>query len=184
MASLSRATGVPGREYHDARGEFDFEAAHWHAAATIRRSRGPFSRGCGWPPYRRGRTHRVAGAAPRWSRERASATSDAVRLRLAAFTWILALTAAVVLSLAALLVALDANTDNGLVARVLDLARAIDGPFWRVFDFYEETPSGQQGPPDDVKNHLVNWGLAAAAFLIVGRVLSSLIRPIRTRSTR
>jgi hypothetical protein len=116
------------------------------------------------------------------ARERAAATVEAVRLRLAALTWLLALGAAIVLSLGAMLVALGANTDNPLVGAVLDLARALDGPFWRVFDFYQERASGRQGPPDPVKNHLVNWGLAAATYLVVGRLASNLIRPSHPRS--
>jgi hypothetical protein len=102
---------------------------------------------------------------------------NAVRARLAAAIWTAAVVAAVALSLGALLVALDANRDNTLVKALLDLDQAIDGPFWKVFDFYKESKSGAQGPPDDVKNHLVNWGLAAAGYLVVGRVLDRLIRP-------
>jgi hypothetical protein len=104
--------------------------------------------------------------------------TDAIRTRVAAAIWMVAVLAAVVLSLGALLVALDANTDNSLVSAVLDLDHAIDGPFWKVFDFYKETKSGARGAPDDVKNHLVNWGLAAAGYLVVGRFLDRLIRPM------
>jgi hypothetical protein len=102
---------------------------------------------------------------------------NGVRARLAAAIWTAAVLAAVALSLGALLVATDANRDNTLVKALLDLDQAIDGPFWKVFDFYKETKSGAQGPPDDVKNHLVNWGLAAAGYLVVGRLLDRLIRP-------
>jgi hypothetical protein len=104
--------------------------------------------------------------------------TDAVRVRVAAAIWMGAVLAAVALSLGALLVALKANTDNSLVSALLDLDHAIDGPFWKVFDFYNETRSGARGAPDDVKNHLVNWGLAAAAYLVVGRCLDRLIRPV------
>jgi hypothetical protein len=103
--------------------------------------------------------------------------SDAVRTRVAAAVWMAAVLAAVALSLGALLVALDANADNSLVSGLLDLDRAIDGPFWKVFDFYKSTRGGARGAPDDVKNHLVNWGLAAAGYLLVGRLLDRLIRP-------
>jgi hypothetical protein len=102
---------------------------------------------------------------------------NAVRVRLAAAIWAAAVLAAVALSLGALLVALDANRDNTLVKALLDLDQAIDGPFWKVFDFYKKTKTGAQGPPDDVKNHLVNWGLAAAGYLVVGRLLDRVIRP-------
>jgi hypothetical protein len=108
---------------------------------------------------------------------RSKSTLDLVRARLAAAIWMAAVLAAVALSLGALLVALNANMDNTLVSAVLKVDRAIDGPFWKVFDFYKETKSGAQGPPDDVKNHLVNWGLAAAGYLVVGRFLDRMIRP-------
>jgi hypothetical protein len=104
-------------------------------------------------------------------------TLSLARARIASAIWMGAVLAAVALSLGALLVALDANMDNALVSAVLKLDRAIDGPFWKVFDFYKETKSGAQGPPDDVKNHLVNWGLAAAGYLVVGRLLDRAIRP-------
>jgi hypothetical protein len=103
--------------------------------------------------------------------------TEAVRIRVAAAIWMAAVLAAVALSLGALLVAFGANTDNSLVSAVLDLDHAIDGPFWKVFDFYDETKSGARGAPDDVKNHLVNWGLAAASYLVVGRFLDRVIRP-------
>jgi len=120
----------------------------------------------------------------RVSRDRAAAAIFVIRVRLAAVIWLIALTAAIVLSLGAMLVALQANLSNSLVEGVLAVARAVDGPFWKVFDFYRETPSGRQGPPDVVKNHLVNWGLATAAYLLVGRLISNLIRPTAMRSAR
>ena len=85
--------------------------------------------------------------------------------------------AAVVLSLGALLIALGANQDNTVVESVLDAANRIDGPFWRIFDFYEENKQGARIGPDTAKNHLVNWGLAAVAYLIGGRILDRVIRP-------
>jgi hypothetical protein len=135
------------------------------------------------PTSRYEREHTSAAmAGPKRSRfaavmSRSRRAMDSVRLRLASAIWMAAVLAAVMLCLGALLVALDANMDNSLVSAVLDLDRAIDGPFWKVFDFYTETKSGAQGAPDEVKNHLVNWGLAAAGYLIVGRLLDRLIRP-------
>jgi hypothetical protein len=104
---------------------------------------------------------------------------NAARARLAAAVWMVAVLAAIALALGALLFALDANKDNALVSALLDLDKAIDGPFWKIFDFYKDTKSGAQGPPDDVKNHLVNWGLAAAGYLVVGRFLDRVIRPAK-----
>jgi hypothetical protein len=126
----------------------------------------------------------AAKAAERASRTRfakaavaGKTTVIAVRTRVAEAVWLAAVVAAVALSLGALLIALHANQDNVLVSTVLDIDRAIDGPFWKVFDFYKHTKSGAQGSPDDVKNHLVNWGLAAAAYLVAGRLLNRAIRP-------
>lgn len=121
-----------------------------------------------------------AAATPTTSaKDRASLRShlDAARTRLADLVWLVAVLAAIVLSIGALLVALGANADNVLVSAILDTGHAIDGPFWKVFEFYKENASGSRGAPDDVKNHLVNWGLAAVGYLVVGRVSDRLIRP-------
>ena len=105
------------------------------------------------------------------------AASDLVRNRIASAVWLIAVAAAVVLSVGALLIALGAREQNTVVAAVLDAANDIDGPFWRIFDFYEENKQGARIGPDVVKNHLVNWGLAAVAYLIGGWVLDRAIRP-------
>ena len=81
---------------------------------------------------------------------------------------------AAVLALGALLVVLRANVneDNVIVMFVTDVADAISGPFSRdngVFDF--------QGKNADSKNALVNWGIAAIAYLAIGRLLASAIGP-------
>lgn len=104
-------------------------------------------------------------------------TSDLIRNRVASVVWLVAVLAAVVLSLGALLIALGANQQNTVVESVLDAATRIDGPFWRIFDFYEENKQGARIGPDTAKNHLVNWGLAAVAYLIGGRILDRVIRP-------
>jgi len=105
------------------------------------------------------------------------AGSDLIRNRIASVVWLVAVLAAVVLAMGALLIALDANQKNDIVKAVLDVANKIDGPFWRIFDFYKENKQGARTGPDSVKNHLVNWGLAAVAYLIGGRILDRVIRP-------
>lgn len=101
---------------------------------------------------------------------------DAARTRVADLVWLLAVLAAIVLSLGALLVALGANADNVLVSTVHDAGHVIDGPFWKVFEFYRDNGGGR-GAADEVKDHLVNWGLAAVGYLVVGRVAQRVIRP-------
>lgn len=77
-----------------------------------------------------------------------------------------AVLAALMLALGAVLVGLDANQENQVVAAVLDFAHRLDGPFADVFTF-----------KDQVKQTLINWGIAAAVYLIAGRVLERVIRP-------
>lgn len=89
-----------------------------------------------------------------------------VRELLATAVLTVAVLAALMLALGAVLVGLDANQDNTLVSAVLDFAHRLDGPFADVFTF-----------GDAVKQTLVNWGIAAAVYLIIGRVLERAIRP-------
>jgi hypothetical protein len=106
---------------------------------------------------------------------KAKAGVDVVRLRLAQLIWLVCVLAALVLAIGALLIALgdSVNRDNELVKFVLDLADKLDfGVFDRedgVFDF--------DGKNAEVKNALVNWGLAAIVWLIGGRILDRIIRP-------
>lgn len=79
---------------------------------------------------------------------------------------------AIVLAVGALLVALRENVsqDNPLVKLVLNFADAIDGPFGKdngIFVF-----SGQHA---ETKDALVNWGIAAIVYLVIGNVLERLI---------
>jgi len=98
---------------------------------------------------------------------------DKARASIAQLVWLSCVACAVVLAVGALLIALDARRGNDLVSAVLQGADAVDlGVFERnagVFDF--------RGEGSDVKNVLVNWGLAAVAWLVVGRILDRLIRP-------
>ena len=91
------------------------------------------------------------------------------RSAIATIIWIIALLCAVVLGLGALLTVLDANQDNAIVSFVDDLARRVDGPFWELFTF--------SGKGSQDKEILVNWGVGAMAYLIVGRIIERIIRP-------
>ena len=100
----------------------------------------------------------------------------AVRTRLAQAVWIVCVTAAVILASGALCIALKANPDNALVKLILDAADTLDlGVFSRgkdgVASFSGHTHAAQ------TKSALVNWGLAAVVWLVVGRVLERVIRP-------
>ncbi|MGA8118117.1 MAG: hypothetical protein WCA46_31175 [Actinocatenispora sp.] len=77
-----------------------------------------------------------------------------------------ALLVALVLGLGALLVGFGANPHNTLVSALVSAGRWLDGPFGDLFTFR-----------DHVKQVLVNWVIAAVAYLVVGGILSRLIRP-------
>jgi hypothetical protein len=104
---------------------------------------------------------------------KAKAATDVVRLRIAQLVWLVCVVAALILAAGALLIAVDANTDNELVKFVLDAADKLD---LGVFDRNEGIKQFE-GENADVKDALLNWGLAALAWLIGGRILDRIIRP-------
>jgi hypothetical protein len=99
--------------------------------------------------------------------------TSTVRSKLASLLWLVAVVCALFLAVGALLVALKANQDNAVVAFVLDGADTLDmGVFSReegIFTFDKDR--------NGVKAALVNWGLAALAFLVVGKIVDRVIRP-------
>jgi uncharacterized membrane protein len=104
---------------------------------------------------------------------KAKAGADFVRLRIAQLVWLVCVVAALILAAGALLIALDANTDNALVEFVLDAADRLDlGVFDRENGIKDFT-----GKNAETKEALLNWGLAALAWLIGGRILDRIIRP-------
>lgn len=95
------------------------------------------------------------------------------RTRASQLLWTVFVLLALVLAVAALLVAIDANEDNGLVDFVLRAADAVDlGVFSRENGVREFA-----GDNADTKNALFNWGLGAVAYLLIGRVLERVVRP-------
>jgi hypothetical protein len=96
-----------------------------------------------------------------------------LRVRAAQVVWILAALCALVLAVGALCVALDTNRDNALVKLVLDAADVLDLEVFSrsngIFTF--------EGGDAATKNALVNWGLGAVAYLVVGRLLERVVRP-------
>lgn len=95
------------------------------------------------------------------------------RTVLAQVIWLLFVVAALFLAVGALLVALDANTDNDLVQFVLDGADAVDLGVFSVDNGIMKFT----GENADTKNALFNWGVGAVVWLVVGRILDRVIRP-------
>ena len=72
---------------------------------------------------------------------------------------------AVIIAVGVLLVVLEANQSNEIVNAILDAARWLVGPFDSIFTL------------DDHKLEVaVNWGLALLVYVVVGRLISSLLR--------
>ena len=76
----------------------------------------------------------------------------------------------------ALCIALKANPDNALVKFILQTADKLD---LGVFSRGKDGVAHFKGHTHEAltKNALVNWGLAAVVWLVVGRVLERIIRP-------
>jgi hypothetical protein len=99
--------------------------------------------------------------------------TDKVRTTAARVVWGIFLVFGLVLASAALLIALEANPDNGLVSFVLDFAKAID---LGVFDLLNPIREFE-GKNAEIKEALLTYGLGAVTYLIVGRLLERLIQP-------
>lgn len=107
------------------------------------------------------------------SRRSVRSVADTVRARIAQLIWLVCVVCALLLAVGALLIALGANRDNDLVGFVLQGADAVDlGVFSRRDGIKEFTGDGAA-----VKNALVNWGLGAVVWLVVGRILDRIVRP-------
>ncbi len=100
-------------------------------------------------------------------------SANRLRTLAARIVWALAVLFAIVLAAGALLIALDANRDNGLVSFVLDAADNVD------LGVFSRTDGVKQfdGENRELKNALFNWGLGAVAWLVIGRLLDRVIRP-------
>lgn len=70
-----------------------------------------------------------------------------------------------VIVLGIILVLVDANQRNTIVDFILDIGRFFVRPFRDLF------------PQDDPKeNMVVNWGIAALAYLIIGAIIARIVR--------
>jgi len=104
--------------------------------------------------------------------EKARKAASTLRSKLASLVWLVAVVCALFLATGALLVTLRANPDNPAVKFILDAADTLDlGIFSTngegIFDLR----------PEREKSALVNWGLAAVGYLVVGKILDRVIRP-------
>ena len=106
------------------------------------------------------------------------ATQNAIRAKVARAVRIVFGVLAAILALGAILVVLrdNINADNVVVKTITDIADAISGPFSLqdgIFDFH--------GKNAVAKNALLNWGIAAIVYLLIGRFLANAIAPKSAR---
>ena len=93
--------------------------------------------------------------------------------RFSRVVWFVFLAIALFLAAAAFSYALDANAANPLIKFIRHVAEACDLGW---FDL--NNPIWKAKPPNALtKTALANYGVAAVAYLVVGRVLERLIRP-------
>lgn len=95
------------------------------------------------------------------------ATAASIRNKIASLVWLIAVVCALFLAVGALLWALKMNQDNAIVRFVLDVAALLDFGNFKQF-------AGKTGA---VKEHLVDWGIAAVIYLVAGKILDRIIRP-------
>lgn len=111
--------------------------------------------------------------AERTRRERAGVGVAQVRTRVAQVVWIVCVVMALFLAIGALTYALGANADNGLVQFVRDGAAVADLDIFSLENGIKEF----DGDNADTKTALVNWGIGAIFWLVLGRLLDRLTRP-------
>lgn len=109
---------------------------------------------------------------------RFSAAQVAVRAKAARVVRIVFGVLAAFLALGALIVVLrnNINEQNSIVELITNVADAISGPFSRddgIFSFTGKNAAS--------KNALLNWGIAAVVYLVIGRLLANAIAPKSSR---
>lgn len=110
------------------------------------------------------------------SQSSAADTVRSVRSGIATAVWVLAVVAALILAAGALVIALDFNPDNEIVKFFSETADRIN-VLGELKSF--EASGGGAGARQDalVKTVLVNWGICAIVYLVVGKILDKVIRP-------
>ena len=93
----------------------------------------------------------------------AAERSFAARAALARTVMAIAGAVAAILVLGIVLRALHANGGNVIVGAVMDAARALAGPFHDLFRLH------------GVWRYVVNWGIAALVYVVVGRFVARLL---------
>jgi hypothetical protein len=102
-------------------------------------------------------------------------TVNKVRNVVATVVWVLAVLAAVILAAGALVIVLDFNEKNGVVKFFRETADNLN--FLGELKSFDAGKSAESKHDALVKTVLVNWGICAVVYLVIGKVLERLIRP-------
>jgi hypothetical protein len=105
----------------------------------------------------------------------AGATVNRVRNIVATVVWVLAVLAAVILAAGALVIVLDFNEKNSVVKFLRETADNLN--FLGELKSFDAGKSAESKHDALVKTVLVNWGICAVVYLVIGKVLERLIRP-------
>jgi hypothetical protein len=99
-----------------------------------------------------------------------------IRTTIAKIVWYVCVFFALILASAVLLVAIEANTGNDLVRFIGDTSDAID---LGLFDLGDPIKDFDMQVPNtsDTGTVLFNYGIAAVAWLVIGRIADAIIRP-------
>ncbi len=104
---------------------------------------------------------------------RDASVATSLRAGLSRVVWLICVLCALVLAFGALLIALGAPPSNAGVELVLHAGDLLDlGVFSR-----DGAVHVFEGPDAETRNSLVNWGVAAIGWLILGRILDRIIAP-------
>ncbi len=111
------------------------------------------------------------------NKQKFTAAQAAVRGQAARAVRIIFGVLAAILALGAVLVVLghSINGSNSIVKFIEDTADNISGPFSRDNGIFHFT--GKNAASNLKKDALLNWGIAAIVYLVIGRVISNLIAP-------
>jgi hypothetical protein len=104
-----------------------------------------------------------------------SSTMRSVRSAVATAVWVLAVLAAVILAAGALVIVLDFNKDNAVVDFFRQTADNIN--ILGEMKSFEGGRSAESKQDALVKTVLVNWGICAVVYLVLGKILERSIRP-------
>ena len=105
-------------------------------------------------------------------------TPDVAKLRtmLARLLWAISALFAVILAIAVLLIAVDANADNELVRWMIARADNVDLGFFDLGNPIKDFDEAETDPAQDVKTALFNYGIAAIVWLGIGKFLDKVVR--------